>query len=178
MTRSCGRCAVGERLECEVPRGGWSTTTIIGSVRMDGRTESVVIEGVFVDESGANTQMTQLRGRSLVGEPLLAHAPRGHYHSNTLVAAVRAEGAFAPCIFDGPMNGESFLAWVGQLLVPCLRKGDVVVLDNLTNSPPPAPCDVTRRASSTEQISLLGCKASPRSSCKGARDNGLLAKPR
>ena len=88
---------------------------------------------VFVDESGADTRMTRLRGRSPVGERLLAHAPRGHYHTNTLIAAIRAEGVLAPCIFDGPINGEAFLAWVRQKLAPCLGKGDVVVLDNLSS---------------------------------------------
>jgi len=75
--------------------------------------------------------MTRLRGRALGGRRLLAHAPHGHYHANTMIAALRLDGPFAPCLFDGPMDGELFLAWVCQLLVPCLRKGDLVITDNL-----------------------------------------------
>ena len=86
---------------------------------------------VFLDESGANTQMTRWRGRSPVGQRLVAHAPHGHYKTSTLIAAIRLAGPCAPWIFDGPMNGEMFLAWVRQGLVPVLKKGDVVIMDNL-----------------------------------------------
>ena len=86
---------------------------------------------VFLDESGVNTQMTRWRGRSPVGERLVAHVPHGHYKTSTLIAAIRLEGPCAPWIFDGPMNGEMFLAWVREGLVPVLKKGDVVIMDNL-----------------------------------------------
>jgi len=86
---------------------------------------------VFLDESGANTQMTRWRGRSQVGQRLVAHVPHGHYKTSTLIAAIRLEGPCAPWIFDGPMNGEMFLAWVRQGLVPVLKKGAVVIMDNL-----------------------------------------------
>ena len=86
---------------------------------------------VFVDESGANTQMTRWRGRSPVGQRLVAHIPHGHYQTSTLIAAIGLEGPRAPWIFDGPMNGEMFLAWVKKGLVPVLKKGDLVILDNL-----------------------------------------------
>ena len=86
---------------------------------------------VFVDESGANTKMTRLRGRALGGERLLARVPHGHYQTSTLIAGLRWEGACAPWLFGGPMDGEMFLAWVRQGLAPRLRPGDVVILDNL-----------------------------------------------
>jgi transposase len=86
---------------------------------------------VFLDESGANTQMTRWRGRSPVGQRLVTHVPHGHYKTSTLIAAIRLEGPCAPWIFDGPMNGAMFLAWVKQGLLPVLKKGDVVILDNL-----------------------------------------------
>jgi len=86
---------------------------------------------VFLDESGANTQMTRWRGRSQVGQRLVAHVPHGHYKTSALIAAIRLEGPCAPWIFDGPMNGEMFLAWVRQGLVPVLKKGAVVIMDNL-----------------------------------------------
>jgi len=86
---------------------------------------------VFVDESGANTKMTRLRGRALGGQRLLARIPHGHYQTSTLIAGLRREGPCAPWLFGGAMNGEMFLAWVRQGLAPTLRPGDVVILDNL-----------------------------------------------
>jgi transposase len=86
---------------------------------------------VFVDESGANTKMTRLYGRSPVGERLIARVPHGHYQTSTLIAAVRLSGPCAPWLFDGPMDGEMFLAWVEQGLAPVLSPQDVVILDNL-----------------------------------------------
>ena len=86
---------------------------------------------VFVDESGANTKMARLYGRSLVGQRLVDHLPQGHYQTSTLIAAVRLGGACAPWLFEGAMDGEMFLAWVRQGLVPRLQPGDWVILDNL-----------------------------------------------
>jgi len=86
---------------------------------------------VFVDESGANTQMTRRYGRSPVGQRLACPVPQGHYQTTTLIAAVRLQGAQAPWLFDGAMDGQLFLAWVKQGLVPCLQRDDVVVMDNL-----------------------------------------------
>ena len=86
---------------------------------------------VFVDESGANTQMTRWRGRALGGRRLVARIPHGSYQTSTLISGIRLEGVCAPWLFEGPMNGEMFLAWVEQGLAPTLRAGDVVILDNL-----------------------------------------------
>jgi len=86
---------------------------------------------VFVDESGANTKMTRLRGRALAGQRLLGRIPHGHYQTSTLISGLRLQGPCAPWLFEGPMNGEMFLAWVAQGLAPTLQKGDVVILDNL-----------------------------------------------
>jgi transposase len=86
---------------------------------------------VFVDESGAHTRMTRLRGRALGGQRLQAHVPRGRYESSTLIAGIRLDGPCAPWLFEGPMDGEMFLAWRRQGLAPALRPGDVVILDNL-----------------------------------------------
>ena len=86
---------------------------------------------VFVDESGANTQMTRRYGRSPVGQRLACPVPQGHYQTTTMIAAVRLQGPQAPWLFDGPMDGELFLAWVRQGLVPALQRDDVVILDNL-----------------------------------------------
>ena len=86
---------------------------------------------VFVDESGVNTQMTRRHGRCPAGQRLVCAVPQGHYQASTLIAAVRLKGPQAPCQFDGPMDGELFLAWVKQGLVPVLEEGDVVIVDNL-----------------------------------------------
>ena len=87
---------------------------------------------VFVDESGANTKRTRLRGRALGGERVRAHIPHGRYQTSTLISAIRLEGPCAPWLFEGPMNGEMFLAWVREGLAPALSRGDVVILDNLS----------------------------------------------
>jgi transposase len=86
---------------------------------------------VFLDESGANTKMTRWRGRALGGQRLVARVPHGHYQTSTLIAAIRLTGACAPWLFDGAMDGEMFLAWVREGLVPTLQPDDVVILDNL-----------------------------------------------
>ena len=86
---------------------------------------------VFVDESGANTQMTRRCGRSPRGQRLVCSVPHGHYQTTTLIAAVSLQGPQAPWLFDGPMDGALFLAWVKAGLVPGLRRDDVVILDNL-----------------------------------------------
>ena len=75
--------------------------------------------------------MTRLGGRSPVGERLVAHVPHGHYQTSTLIAGVRLGGACAPWVFTGAMDGEMFLAWVQQGLVPTLLPADVVIMDNL-----------------------------------------------
>lgn len=75
--------------------------------------------------------MTRRRGRAPVGERLVTHLPHGHYQTSTLIAAVRLDGACAPWLFDGAMDGELFLAWVRQGLVPTLQPGDLVIMDNL-----------------------------------------------
>jgi transposase len=86
---------------------------------------------VFVDESGANTKLTRRGGRCLRGQRLVAPIPQGHYQTSTLIAAMRLKGPCAPWLFEGAMNGEMFLAWVRQGLVPVLHKHDLVIMDNL-----------------------------------------------
>ena len=75
--------------------------------------------------------MTRWRGRALAGQRLVARIPHGHYQTSTLISGIRWHGPCAPWLFEGPMNGEMFLAWVAQGLAPTLQKGDVVILDNL-----------------------------------------------
>jgi len=86
---------------------------------------------VFVDESGANTQMARLRGRALGGQRLRARIPQGRYQTRTLISGIRLEGPCAPWLFEGPLDGETFWAWVTEGLAPALLPGEVVILDNL-----------------------------------------------
>jgi transposase len=86
---------------------------------------------VFIDETGASTKMTRLRGRAPRGQRCRAAVPHGHWKTTTFVGALRLHGLTAPMVLDGPMNGPAFLAYVEQVLTPTLRKGDIVVMDNL-----------------------------------------------
>ncbi len=87
---------------------------------------------VFIDETGASTNMARLRGRAPRGERLIGKVPHGHWKTTTFVAALRSTALTAPCVIDGPMNGNAFLAYVEQVLAPTLKPGDIVVLDNLS----------------------------------------------
>ena len=86
---------------------------------------------MFIDETWAKTNMTRLRGWSPRGQRLLAKVPQGHWRTLTFLAALRCDRIAAPCVIDGPINGESFLAYVEQVLLPTLLPGDIVVMDNL-----------------------------------------------
>lgn len=86
---------------------------------------------VFLDETGATTNMTRRYGRCPRGARLVDAAPWGHWQTTTFVAGLRADGILAPLVLDGAMTGEMFRAYVAQMLCPCLAPGDVVVMDNL-----------------------------------------------
>lgn len=86
---------------------------------------------VFIDETGAATDMARRYGRCPRGQRLVSSVPWGHWKTTTFVAALRVGEIAAPCVFDGPMDGLSFRAYVEQFVVPILRHGDIVVMDNL-----------------------------------------------
>src|SRR5262252_6391750 len=86
---------------------------------------------VFIDETWAKTNMTRLCGWAPRGRKLLAKAPQGRWRTLTFLAALRHDRIDAPCVIDGPINGESFLSYVEQILVKVLKPGDVVIIDNL-----------------------------------------------
>ena len=83
---------------------------------------------VFIDETGANTKMVRTRGRAPKGQRLIGREPWGHWKTTTFTAGLRCDGLVAPFVLDGPMNGEAFLVYVGKILVPALRPGDVVMV--------------------------------------------------
>lgn len=104
---------------------------------------------VFLDETWASTNMTRTRGRVPSGVRLVMPVPHGHWKTTTFVAALRADGLIAPTVVDGAINGELFEAYVRQQLVPVLRPGDVVVMDNL---------QCHKRAGVREAIEAAGCR--------------------
>ena len=86
---------------------------------------------VFIDETWAKTNMTRTRGWQARGKPLVAKVPHGHWQTMTFLAALRHDRITAPFVLDGPINGNAFTIYVEQVLVPTLKPGDIVVMDNL-----------------------------------------------
>jgi transposase len=86
---------------------------------------------IFIDETWASTNMARTHGRAPRGERLRAAIPHGHWQTTTFVAGLRNSGMIAPMVLDGPINGELFQVYVEQVLVPELRDGDIVIMDNL-----------------------------------------------
>jgi transposase len=86
---------------------------------------------VFIDETWIKTNMAPLRGWGRRGLRLRGFAPHGHWRTLTFLGALRFDCLTAPCVFDGPINGQCFRAYVEQQLVPVLKPGDIVVMDNL-----------------------------------------------
>lgn len=86
---------------------------------------------VFIDETGTSTNMARLYGRAKRGLRALGRTPWGHWKTVTFTAALRLDGITAPFVIDQPMNGAIFVEYIRQCLVPTLRLGDIVVMDNL-----------------------------------------------
>jgi transposase len=103
---------------------------------------------VFLDETGANTKMTRRYGRAPRGQRVIKAVPHGHWKTTTFVAALRADGLVAPMVIDGAMNGDLFVAYVEQVLVPALRVGDIVLMDNLSSH---------KRVAAVRAIERAGC---------------------
>ncbi|MBZ9848244.1 IS630 family transposase [Mesorhizobium sp. CA14] len=86
---------------------------------------------VFIDETWTKTNMAPQRGWAPIGERLHAEVPHGHWQTMTFLAALRHDRLDAPWLIDGPINGERFRLYVEQVLVPTLKPGDIVIMDNL-----------------------------------------------
>ena len=86
---------------------------------------------MFIDETWASTKMARTHGRAPKGQRLRMSVPHGHWKTTTFVAGLRLSGMVAPMVLDGPINREAFEAYVQQILVPDLKPGDIVIMDNL-----------------------------------------------
>ena len=86
---------------------------------------------VFLDESGAKTNMTRLYGRGFDGQRVVDSAPHGHWCTTTMLSSLRLDGNTAAMVIEGSTDADVFEAYVGQVLTPSLRDGDIVVMDNL-----------------------------------------------
>ena len=99
---------------------------------------------VFIDETWTKTNMAPLRGWSLRGTRLKDKVPHGRWRTQTFLAALRHDRITAPFLLDGPINGKAFLIYVEKVLVPTLRQGDIVVMDNLGSHKSKAVRDAIR----------------------------------
>ena len=86
---------------------------------------------VFIDESGAKTNMTRLYGRSFDGQRVVDAAPQGHWSTTTMISALRVNGRTADMVIEGATDGAAFLTYAQRFLAPLLHPGDIVVMDNL-----------------------------------------------
>lgn len=93
---------------------------------------------VVIDETWAKTNMARTHGYAPRGERLVDAVPFGHWHTTTFVGALTTRGFIAPLVLEGAVNGDVFRAYVERVLVPELRPGDVVVMDNLGSHKPDA----------------------------------------
>lgn len=119
------RCPPPSRTDRKLPRSGAQWKKYHG--RLDPRCL------VFVHETWASTNMAPLRGSGPRGKRLMGRVPQGRWRTMTFIAALRCDRIDAPYVFDHPINGLTFTAWVEQCLVPTLKPGDVVILDNLAS---------------------------------------------
>lgn len=87
---------------------------------------------IFLDESGAATDLTRLRGRAPRGQRVFGHTPCGHWKSTTTIGSLRVEGPAACVTLEGATDADVFQAYVREALCPTLRAGDRVILDNLS----------------------------------------------
>jgi transposase len=88
---------------------------------------------VFLDESGVNTGMTRLYGRAAKHKRVIDAVPDTRFHRTTILSSVRLDGTTIPFVFEGALNGDIFRVYITQLLVPSLKPGDIVIMDNLSS---------------------------------------------
>jgi len=101
---------------------------------------------VFIDETWTKTNMAPLRGWAARGKRLPGKVPHRRWKTMTFVAALRLDRIDAPWLLEGPIDGETFRTYVGRVLVPTLRLGDIVIMDNLGSHKGKAIRDLIRSA--------------------------------
>ena len=104
---------------------------------------------VFIDETWASTNMARRHGRCARGERLRVGVPHGHWKTTTFVAGLRSRGIAAPFVLDGPINRVAFETYVGEVLVPELEPGDIVIMDNLSSHKGPRVREIIEAAGAT-----------------------------
>ena len=97
--------------------------------------------------------MARLRGRAPKGERLRAAIPHGHWKTTTFIGALRLSGLTAPMVLDCPINSVWFQAYVDEVLVPTLKPGDIVIMDNLSSHKRPGIRDAIEAAGATPALS-------------------------
>jgi transposase len=106
---------------------------------------------VFIDETSTSTNMVRLRGRCRRGERLISRVPQGHWKTITFVAGLRHNKMVAPFVVDGPMTRATFLTYLEHCLKPTLKRGDIVIIDNL----PAHKGDAVQKVIKTARARLL-----------------------
>ncbi len=101
---------------------------------------------MFIDETWASTNMARRHGRCRRGERLRVGIPHGHWKTTTFVGALTLRGFIAPFVLDGPINRDAFETYVEEVLLPELRPGDIVVMDNLSSHKGPRVRDMIEAA--------------------------------
>jgi hypothetical protein len=124
---------------------------------------------VFIDESGAKTNLTRTRGRSPRGKRLKGFAPLGHWHTTTMISAIDLAGVRASMVLDGATDTEAFCVYIEQVLVPTLRGGEIVVMDTSSRTNIHASARRSKRRARRGSICRLTRPASIRSSRCGAK---------
>ena len=119
----------------------------------------------FIDETWAKTNIAPLRGWAPKGQRLRAKVPFGHWKTMTFLAALRHDRIDAPWVFDGPINGDAFTTYVERLLVPTLKKGDIVVMDNL-GSHKSQQCE---KPSAPPELACCSCRPTVRISTQSSK---------
>jgi transposase len=140
MPSATGRCsgsssATGSRAKKTAQASEQDSADVLSrrEAWFDGQPDRDPERLVFIDESWAKTNMARTHGRAPRGATLRVGVPRGHRKATTVVAALTLRGMIAPFVLSGPINRDAFEAYVGRVLVPELRPGDIVVMDNLSS---------------------------------------------
>jgi hypothetical protein len=143
------------------PQAGRDRPESVVAINRNARSQSIGIAGrdrpVRAEETWIKTNMAPLRGWGPKGEHLRGFAPHGRWRTLTVLGALRCDRLTAPCVFDGPINGECFRAYVEQQLLPVLKTGDIVIMDNLGSHKSAALRRVIKAAGASRLHHRFGC---------------------